>query len=195
MDSANSLSVRKLNKRTYWFPDNLPVISERGKIIKYGNEIGYQGSIISVLPNKSPLYHFGLILGYDNKNRLWILDNTTAGILVTDYREFTNFSKNEFSITLLQDKTQSNIIMQRAVDFYKNRKYFSNTKNNCEMFVDYCYGQIDIPESFQVKLIKFIAKRLLNLSIDIYINSTDDKVKIKGLTDSKEGVNKALDDF
>lgn len=176
---------RRIKKRPYWFPDNLPELAENGQMIKLGNIIAYQGTIIKVEMPQNPFNHWGLLYGYDKRGRLWIIDNTPKGIMVTDFREFTSFGKLKYEFEPMTDKSKSAEIMKRAVEFYQKRKYFDNRKNNCECFVNFCYGDIENPESSQSKITEIFANFFLTITEHIYTYSArNDEKKQAGIKQS-----------
>lgn len=184
-----SASRGKLKKRKYSFPDNLPELADNGKVFKFGENIGYQGSIIRSIMPGTPLYHYGLIYGYDKGKRLWIIDNTGKGVVVTDFREFTNFGKSEYDFEFLRDPEKSEAIMSRAREFVKKRPYFNNRKNNCEVFVNYCHGDIEAPESTQAKFFEAVAEFLVKVAENIYLSrAKSDPEKYSGVKKSFDGL-------
>jgi len=192
--SSSRKQSNRLKKRKYSFPDNLPELAENGTMFKFGKEIGYQGSIIRVEMEARPgLYHWGIIYGYDKRDHLWIIENTPKGILVTDFREFTAFGKLKTEYDLLHDPDKSAGIFERAKQFYKNRRYFCNRKNNCEIFVNYCYGEIEQPESQQTKIIESIAGFFVRVAEGIFVTNTKhDEQKQAGVRESFDKLRKSL---
>jgi len=179
----------KIKKRAYSFPDRMPELAENGKMLKLGNEYGYQGSVFKVEMPGTPFMHYGLFYGYDKKNKLWIIDNTSKGVLVTDYREFSKFGKLKVEYELMKDPEKSDEIIERAKLFVKNRKHFDIRKNNCEIFVNYCYGEIEAPESSQSKIMEIVANFFVSVAENIYLQRS------KHDPNKNDGVKKSFDEL
>jgi len=180
--------IKTKRKPRYILPE-LPVLADNGNKFKYNGNIYYSGSIIRRRQGRyNPLWHYGIVYGFDNNKSLWIIELTRRGFLVSRYVEFTSFRKYEIEISYyVNTQEESDYIINNIKNNLSNinsfntisKQPFVNRNLNCESFVNYLVNS-DLT-SYQNKTFEIIG--------GIIINATD---ILNDLNIKNESINKSI---
>ncbi|MBE7443374.1 MAG: lecithin retinol acyltransferase family protein [Flavobacteriales bacterium] len=166
---------------------------------KYNNIIGFTGSIVRRRLEIIPIYwHYAFIYGFDNNQRLILIENNEKGVNWIFWEDFIpKVGKWEF-IHIETSANNFEKIISRAKE--RSKYPYHPQKNNCEHFVNFCV--FEKLESFQVKnteeitnsVLLLLESRLINIEDPIIPKFLKEINTLRNLINLERGV-KELDDM